>query len=229
MNNINNNYIKFKYILSGCRTILDAFYFADKFLKSYPEMIDIVNSMIHGKQYENIMDFRTVINTLNNLNSLEYKEEINENIDKLYRNGLDNVQTKTLLKILDFKEFKPIIHDNNKIYKLRDNYYNFTDNNDLIEKKCPHCNIINSYPIDTDYIICGYENIVTGFNWHKCGLDSCFKCGKKLCKSWGNNQLFVESNRFHNGTCCMEHAFLHNNIYPDEYCQCKNKFVDRNK
>jgi len=62
-------YTKFKHILSGCRTIYDALYFAQYYIKNNPEYKSLINGMIHGKHYEKITDFRTISNILNILNN----------------------------------------------------------------------------------------------------------------------------------------------------------------
>ena len=75
------------------------------------------------------------------------------------------------------------------------------------------------------YVICGYGT--KGFDWQGCGFDWCFQCGKKLCKCWNVNHLYNLKNRFHNSKCCRSHALKTGGLYPDDYCQCRNKFVRR--
>lgn len=87
-------------------------------------------------------------------------------------------------------------------------------------KPCPHCNI-NTYS-NKDYIICGYDKV---YDWNGCGNDWCFKCGKKLCKNWFNDQLCIFHNRFHDSQCCLNKS--NKVLYALTYCQCQNLHVLR--
>ena len=76
-----NAYIKYKNILSGCRTIYDAMYFSQDIIKQYPNLKNLINGMIHGKQYERVLDLRTVAHTLNVLNEFNSRNEIDTYIN----------------------------------------------------------------------------------------------------------------------------------------------------
>ena len=78
---MNEIYIRYKHILSGCRTIYDALYFAQYIIKEYPESKKLINGMIHGKTYEKILDFRKVVQTINILNELKLQKDVNEYIN----------------------------------------------------------------------------------------------------------------------------------------------------
>ena len=54
----------------------------------------------------------------------------------------------------------------------------------LYRAKCPHCMHVNIINERTTYSICGYNDIMIGYDWEGCGRDWCVTCGKKLCKKW---------------------------------------------
>ncbi len=93
------------------------------------------------------------------------------------------------------------------------------------EKNCPHCGHNNISYKDNIYYICGYTN--KGYDLEGCGNDWCFSCGKRLCKNWINNDLFMISNRFHNNRCCKKYAEDNNLDYDNDFCHCSNSFVNR--
>ena len=153
------------------------------------------------------------------LNKLKYQEDILENIYKLSLLTNDKSQINSLYRLALLKE--------NKL-----KYFNPTDvktktKNFGLNKKCPHCSHENIISPFTSYAICGYNNIQEGYDWQGCGRDWCADCGKKLCKKWNENYLFLEENRNHNSECCETHAKITGSEYID-YCQCFNKYVNRN-
>lgn len=92
-------------------------------------------------------------------------------------------------------------------------------------KACPHCGEFNIGDTNSYYTICGYPK--KGLSDTGCGNDWCFKCGKKLCKSWNYDELFNKSNRIHDSICCKKNAQIKKHRYPDEYCMCTNNCVSR--
>jgi len=110
----------------------------------------------------------------------------------------DDAQFKTLLRLSKITKEKNILLD-------------------LITKKCPHCGSLFNGTSDTKYVICGYNE--GGYDWLGCKKDWCFKCGKKLCKSWDDDILYEERNRIHNKDCCLRFAIEHK-IDVCEMCQC---------
>ena len=82
---IDEIYLRFKNILSGCRTIYDALYFAKYIISKYPESVKLINGMIHNKSYDKILDYRTIINTLKILDKFDSRQEINDYIEKKER------------------------------------------------------------------------------------------------------------------------------------------------
>ena len=218
-------YIKFKHILTGCKTIFDAFYFGDKILRtldpSTQKQKDMVHSMIQGTTYHPSLDLRAMMNIMNEINCLKYKEDIDDYLKKLTNVDLDFAQVKTLNRIAGKKPMRPINKDINKFYELK------LRKDICIPKKCPHCENIYLGTTETKYVICGYSDLNKGYDWVGCNKDWCFECGKMLCKSWDSNDLFLIQNRMHDSECCKEHSVKHNKIYPDDYCQCSNENVNR--
>jgi len=123
-NNLKHIYIKYKNILSGCRTIYDSLYFAQDIINKYPESKHLINGMIHGKSYEKILDFRTVAQTLNILNEYDSRNDINEYINNNLKNNYDIIQIGSLMKIGKHKKLFTEL-DDNKIYKLNNEFSNY--------------------------------------------------------------------------------------------------------
>lgn len=93
-------YTKFKHILSGCRTIYDALYFAQFYIKNNPEYKSLINGMIHGKHYEKITDFRSIANILNILNNFETRNDIDSYINtNINKDNFDYSQINSLLRL----------------------------------------------------------------------------------------------------------------------------------
>jgi len=216
-----NKYVEFSHILSGCRTITDAYYFAEIFLKSNPEMGTLVYSMVNGKRYDHIIDFKSIKTSLETINEQKYKETANEHVENYLQKTSDNIQKKTFNRVTKDKPNVPQDYMKQKI-NISDNIQQL-----CVTKNCPHCNSPSTCSIDTKYIICGYSNSMTGYDWKGCGKDWCFECGKMLCKSWDANKLLLQMNRFHDCECCSRHSFMNNKDYMQNYCQCLNKNVNR--
>lgn len=215
--NINNAYNVFKEILSGCKTMVDAFYFVDKIIKLCPESQDLLIGMIHNKKYDKSYDIRSMAHILNQLDLQLYREDIDEFIDKNIKIYVDLIQLNSLIRLSKFKS--------NKIHDKQDKQINVTfnpSNNydyDYTFKKCPHCNIQIKLKNDIEYVICGYIDSNKGYDWNGCGKDWCAKCNKMLCKSWEHDQLFITINRTHDKTCCKKYA-EDNNIDYNLFCDC---------
>lgn len=231
-----HKYIQFKHVLSGCRSILDAYYFADLYIKKNPEMKNIIYSMINGKRYDNVLDFRTIKNVLYDISSTQYQEDATIIADKITKKTTDATQLKTLMRIVKAKPHKPIPvkiennthNDDKEIKYFKIKPFDYETYTNTTKKPCPHCNHECSANTDASYIVCGYSDSKMGYDWDGCGCDWCFRCGKMLCKTWENNKLFVEQNCVHDDECCRKHAKDHNKNYPNDYCQCSNNYVKRN-
>lgn len=99
-NTFSNIYIKFNKVLSGCRTIYDALFFAQYYIKSNPEYKSLIISMIYGKHYEKITDFRSIANILKILNNFETRNEIDMYINKnINKDNFDYSQLNALLRL----------------------------------------------------------------------------------------------------------------------------------
>jgi hypothetical protein len=98
-NNLKDIYIRYKNVLSGCRTIYDALYFAQYFIKLNPECKNLINGMIHGKQYEKISDLRTIAHILSTLNELKTRNEIDEYINTNIKDNFDYAQINSFIRL----------------------------------------------------------------------------------------------------------------------------------
>jgi hypothetical protein len=213
-----NKYNEFKNILNGCQSIGDAKYFAEIYLKQNPECKKLVYALLNGKSYSNKYDFKTYHNIMIKINKCDFQEDCIQIINDLYPNKNENdIQIMTLMRII-----------NNKKKKDTDKYVKKIKSNDII-KHCPHCAEKYVGNLSTIHVICGYKDLHHGFDWIGCQKDWCFVCGKKLCKSWNDDKLFLEPNRIHNSECCKQDAFLNNESYLNHYCQCHNRYVDRTR
>lgn len=168
----------------------------------------LLESLINDNRYNIRMDINKLIVYLNIINMLNYYSDAETIINDLQINIDDVVQINT---------FKRLLRN-----KTRSNI-----NTGIICKNCPHCSHANYVDSSTSYIVCGYGN--KGYDWKGCGKDWCFICGKKLCKSWNNNMLFNKLNRYHDNKCCKAHSHKSKStiLYEDEYCMCKNEYVNR--
>jgi hypothetical protein len=104
-NNLKDIYIRYKNVLSGCRTIYDALYFAQYFIKLNPECKNLINGMIHGKQYEKISDLRTIAHILSTLNELKTRNEIDEYINVNIKDNFDYAQINSFIRLGRTKTF----------------------------------------------------------------------------------------------------------------------------
>lgn len=115
-NNLKEIYIRYKNILSGCRTLYDALYFAQYFIKINPDCKILINGMIHGKHYEKVNDFRSIANTLNILNEFKTRNEIDEYINTNIKDNYDYAQINALIRIGRTKTYNN--NNNNNMHEL---------------------------------------------------------------------------------------------------------------
>jgi hypothetical protein len=171
---------------------------------------NLIDSLVFQNRYNKKMEldkFMLYINIIANMNYYNDAMMIIGDIEILIN---DNAQINTLKRLV---KNKPTKHIGDSLIK------HFKD--------CPHCGRRRIGVDDSDYVVCGYTN--RGYDWKGCGKDWCFKCGKKLCKSWNTNQLYNKANRYHNAECCKNHASKHGLTYKDNYCECSNECVNRIK
>jgi hypothetical protein len=223
-------YVIFDNILSGCKTMVDAVFFAQKILQNNMEYKELLIGMIHGKSYDKVLDYRTIAHTLCELNDVEYRDDIDDFIDKNLKNNVDTTQLNSIMRISRIKNIRIGTENKNKlnIFNTKDNHkievkftnklFNFKKEN-TINKICPHCNINIPVPKDSTYIICGYMDDT--YLWLGCGRDWCGNCNKMLCKSWDDNNLQDSDNRIHNKECCKKYA-EENKIDINLFCDCVN-------
>ncbi len=214
-------YNEFTNVLFGCRTIMDAYYFAEKYSKNNPEMKNVISSMINGKRYEQILDFKTIKSVLENLDNIHYRDDAEEFIERYCKQTTDIAQIRALTRVTKNKILRP----SNKPKISTTFISEIREDNYMVTKKCPHCKNDCRADANTGYVICGYTNTHKGYDWCGCGKDWCFKCEKMLCKSWEPNQLYVAVNRNHDGNCCKRHASETQHNYPEDYCLCSNENV----
>lgn len=202
-------YNQLKYIFEGCDTILDAIQFGNQYIEKYPHMKSMILSYMNGQNYRDNIDIRTKQSMMIDVNMCETRDEALEALSKFVDKTTDDVYRKTLERIAHKKH-----------YKKMENKHVVTHHN--ISKKCPHCSHIVNMPETTQYVICGYNNPNSGYDWNGCGRDWCFHCNKMLCKRWEVDNLHLQMNRHHDEDCCAKHAQDNGYKYPDDYCQCNN-------
>lgn len=177
----------------------------------------LVDKIIRCTKYKEI-GYYEMNHIIDDINKMNYVEECQNYIGDVLNKMPNNNDTHYGNF---FNESQSIIL--NRIISSKSNDDRYIDHI-LIDKKCPHCGQLNSAPINTTYIICGIDmmGILPIDNCsNACNCDWCFKCGKKLCKNWYLNELYITENRVHDNICCQLHAITNNNKYPDDYCHCK--------
>lgn len=193
-------YIKIKRILDGAKTQHDAIRIMELLNLQDNE---IIKNIIRSKKNDNnYLDFRKLNEIINELVKIQYRDNVYNYMNNI-RNITDLAQLNVITRIADMKERRKIDFKKN-----------------MISKKCPHCGHIMTMPSNTKYVVCGFTTEDDGYDWKGCQHDWCFKCGKKLCKTWGNDELNIPENRVHNIECCKNVAILNNEDYNDKYCQC---------
>jgi hypothetical protein len=206
-------------ILEGCHNYIDIMKFSEIYTNRYKKYRVLIESYIRGKLITNKNDYTFKKNILNKILLAKSKKEAYKIINSYIDDDMDNddILNITLDRIANMKYYDLI---NNNVIKITDEY---------CTKNCPHCGIKTKLPCDTEYVICGFTNDITGYDHKGCCKDWCFKCNKKLCKSWLDDELFNEENRRHDNYCCLNHTKKNNESYEDEYCQCNNNNVCRCK
>jgi hypothetical protein len=218
MEHNNLRYI-YKSIIEGINTTNDLEYFTNQ------QKDQNIDQNIDKNKDKNILD--SLKYKLNNdyIGKIEFIELLDKLADKKYKEDifiildsykqLDVCQNNTIQRILSNKPHQKYNIEINSSFSKNDN----------ITKLCPHCKQSNSSYENNTYTICGYSN--KEYDLIGCGFDWCFTCGKKLCKSWQDDELFLITNRSHNNTCCMKFAKKHDLDYENTFCFCKNSYVDR--
>lgn len=214
---LHNQYNKLKYNVLGSKTKEDAYFILEK-LKLESKSYNLMVSLINSRKFEHALDNETMKKYIRELVVCKYKEDSYELISNMLPQTSDVAQAKTFTRIADAKPNRPQFIS---LSELRQR-----NKENIITKKCPHCGYKCSSSKSTVYMVCGYGE--SGYDWEGCGKDWCFKCGKMLCRSWEQDQLYLPTNRFHDSKCCMKHAIAGGYKYPENYCRCSNIFVSRN-
>ncbi len=210
---------KYKSILSSLENIKDINKIANLLNLDSSEII-VINNYFATLNLPRKIPYDDFITLLDDLNNLKYKEEIIENLHQLKNKTNDVAQINTIIRIANTKPDKYAGKTINTI-KYKNKSFG-------IKQNCPHCGVSNITDYDTYYAICGYTDVKNGYNWEGCGRDWCTRCGKKLCKKWSENNLFIQENQFHDSKCCTKYSSKINSNYHVEFCQCYNNYVNRN-
>jgi hypothetical protein len=213
---LHNIYNKLKYNILGSKTKEDAYSLLEKYkldTKGYNLMISLIN----GKKYDHALDNENMKKYIRDIAACRYKEDSYELISQILLQTSDIAQVRTFTRIADMKQNKPQYVS---MKELRQ-----TNKENTVTKKCPHCGYKCLLNRLTTYVVCGYGE--SGYDWEGCGKDWCFRCGKMLCKTWEQDQLYLPTNRFHDSKCCRKHAIIYGYKYPENYCKCRNIFVCR--
>lgn len=209
---------KYKSILLSLENIKDINKVLDLLNLNYENKITI-NNYFNTINFPKKIPYDDFIKLINDLNNLKFKEDIIENLHKLSNRTNNIAQINTIIRIANSKpeKYSNIVTSS---LKHKNKWFHIMQN-------CPHCRVANNIDFDSEYAICGYTDIKNGYNWEGCGRDWCTKCGKKLCKKWNENSLFIQENRFHNSKCCRIYSNNINNDYLLNFCQCYNDYVNR--
>ena len=162
----------------------------------------LIKSILDKDRYNNKMELNRFLVYLGIIDKIKYNNDAHILMQDLQLIYDDNVQINTLNRIILKKPYSEPL-DNKQYY---------------LQAYCPHCGKKNTGTNSTEYIICGYTS--KGYDWKGCGKDWCFKCGKKLCKSWNFNHLYNKLNRKHDNKCCKTYAAKMGDVYLEQYCQC---------
>ena len=217
-----NKYEEIKNILQGCNNKDDAIFIMSLYMKKNPETQKLISKFMGTKKFYPSFSFSKFLNIME---KIVEKSNVNENtkmIDELYSDK-NSVQYKTLLRVIELNKSNDEKNDN--IVTKQQEFLKIVKKNN-IEKNCPHCQKIYIGNEHTTYVVCGYNFASLGYDWKGCKNDWCFSCGKKLCKNWDFNKLYLEPNRIHNSYCCKKKS-LDNAESNDNYCSCCNKYVNR--
>lgn len=175
---------------------------------SDPDELILFESLIDKDLFNNKISVDVFLHQLSELNETIFHENVTDIIDQLKEDNMNTAQINTLNRIYNKNKFK-------YQHKLKHN---------RIKKNCPHCNREYIGNEDDYYAICGYSphNNPKGYDHFGCQRDWCFRCGKKLCKNFQVDELFIHNNRIHNKKCCSQRAKLFGMNYND-FCQCWQK------
>jgi len=184
---------------------------------SHEMTIKIMESMVYKKQNLSI-GFEDFIDILELINKCSYRDDARKLVIEALKRTADLPQRNSLIRIFNSKPLRP------HIVTMKEFRHTNKSSDEMVEKSCPHCGKNKIQDKDITYTVCGYDH--NGFDWSGCQHDWCFRCGKKLCKSWHIDELFNSNNRYHSEKCCKNWAGKNNENYKENYCQCNKVYVD---
>jgi hypothetical protein len=210
-----------KALFGGCNSTIDAIQISDHLFFKYPDYVhrQLITSFRDSLIYIDNIDTMTKITSLESVKDADTKDDAQNLKNKLVSRSSDHIYKNSLERIVSRKRNRS---SNSK------SYARISQEKFFIVKSCPHCRENMRMTEDTSYVICGYPDTYTGYDWKGCCNDWCFACEKLLCKSWEKDLLNIESNRKHNDECCKSHSNKNGFKYPMDYCQClTNTHVSR--
>jgi hypothetical protein len=174
----------------------------------------LVDSLISQERYKKKIPTDKFMVCLDTVSNIKFKEDAALLFEEITELTEDKSQLNAIKRIIAKKP-----HSYNKnVQHLHKPV--------MVVKECPYCGRNKTDLSTADYVICGYTN--RGFDWEGCGHDWCFQCGRKLCKCFNQNQLFLKMNQYHDDRCCKLHSQKTEGGYPEDYCQCgANTHVNR--
>lgn len=181
-------------------------------------LICILDNDLHSYKNNYSIGVDEFMNMLDKLGSYTYRDDARGLVEKIFKRTCDIIQRNSVIRIIGRKPPRSNIID------MKTTKSKHRGETDFMEKNCPHCGKREKYQSSSTYIICGYND--KGFDWIGCGHDWCFRCGKKLCKTWADNELFVKNNRFHSERCCRIAAHRNTESYSKLYCKCSKIYIN---
>lgn len=178
------------------------FLFSLAIINKTPIEIDMIRNIytsIRETRDDRLIGFLRYRDIIDNIIESNDRSHIMKMINDLHNYKLSDAQKAIILRIMRHKHIT---------YKK----------DEIIVKPCPHCGKELLLPVGSTYAICGRMMSMDQYTGG-CGRDWCFLCGKKLCKSWDKNKLFMHSKRKHTSTCCIKYA-KKNKLRTNDMCRC---------
>lgn len=179
-------------------------------------LIKIMDNSIDSYGSKTIIGIEDFFDIISSLNEYIYRDDARDFVQTIFKRTSDNIQRSLIIRIIGFlppKMQKITMKDfNNKL----------KEENTMV-RCCPHCQKMTQALKSTTYVVCGYNS--KGYDWEGCQKDWCFRCGKKLCKNWYENDLCNEQNRYHDNNCCNEYASKNKDSY-ENYCDCDKMHIN---
>jgi hypothetical protein len=207
----NNKFKEYRILINSVTSKDDVEYIYNLYHKQIkdPYIKHLMNSYKDSFHNNYSIGTKEFMDILNKFNKFQYRDDARDLIRKIFKRTINETQRNTIIRIIGSLPPKTIT-----VPKL---------SGKKVHKKCPHCQKQTELNIDSTYVICGYTD--KGFDLDGCGKDWCFRCEKKLCKSWYVHELFIHDNRYHNDKCCKLMAYKKNESRK-KYCRCKKIYIN---